>query len=161
MMLPPVATGPETIWRPGVVLHVRPPQVTPPRELLTPVGRGDTLGRVACYALPAPGQALTASGWQGFPPPQRVLVVNNSVPVPLSTSAFLGDWGKKGPGDLGNPKGQSCLAPFPWPAVHIATREGAQHCFPYNPLRAPRETPGKDEPAAPRQGTLQVQWVRP
>lgn len=39
-MLPPVAEGPEAIWRPGVVPYVRPPHVTPPRELLTPVGRG-------------------------------------------------------------------------------------------------------------------------
>lgn len=44
VMLPPVAMGPETIWRPGVVLHVRPPHVTPPRELLTPERRGDTMG---------------------------------------------------------------------------------------------------------------------
>ena len=42
VMLPPVATGPEAIWRPGVVLHVRPPQETPPRELLTPVGTEGT-----------------------------------------------------------------------------------------------------------------------
>ena len=39
-LLPPVAEGPEAIWRPGVVPYVRPPLVTPPRELLTPVGRG-------------------------------------------------------------------------------------------------------------------------
>lgn len=44
VMLPPVAEGPEVIWRPGVVLYVRPPQVTPPRELLTPVGQGHMEG---------------------------------------------------------------------------------------------------------------------
>lgn len=44
-MLPPVATGPEAIWRPGVVLYVRPPQATPPRELLTPI-RGERGHRV-------------------------------------------------------------------------------------------------------------------
>lgn len=38
VMLPPVAAGPEAIWRPGVLLYVRPPQATPPRELLTPAG---------------------------------------------------------------------------------------------------------------------------
>lgn len=26
VMLPPVATGPEAIWRPGVVLYMRPPR---------------------------------------------------------------------------------------------------------------------------------------
>ena len=59
VMLPPVAMGPETIWRPGVVLHVRPPQVTPPRELLTPMGRGDTEGLMPALISPTPGQALT------------------------------------------------------------------------------------------------------
>lgn len=64
------------------------PQVTPPRELLTPVGREGT-GRAEWPVVmsPTPGQALRASAPQELPPPQRGLVVHNSDPVLLSISA--------------------------------------------------------------------------
>lgn len=60
-MLPPVAEGPEAIWRPGVVPYVRPPHVTPPRELLTPVGGGTERDEGLAGVSPTHQKSLRAS----------------------------------------------------------------------------------------------------
>lgn len=64
-----------------------------------------------------------ASAWQELPPPQKILMVNNLGPIPLSISALLGDWARRRRGRP-NPEGQSCLALFLWPAVYVTTRGG-------------------------------------